>query len=158
MKTLTQWIAPLTLAGMTGMTGTAMADDGSLTQDDLLRLLDGAEAYGFSHYEEFDLDDGHRLELEGWRDDGWRLEVDMRTEDGNLLHEAQRQSQIPDWSLTGDQLRQALANAHRAGLQRFSTLDVDDGGTIEIEGRDADDREIELRLDHNMKVTGVEND
>ncbi|WP_136249043.1 hypothetical protein [Halomonas borealis] len=155
MKMLTQWIAPLTLAGMTG---TALADGGGLNQDDLLRLLDGADAYGFSHYAELDLDDGQRLELEGWRDDGWRLEVDMQTEDGTLLHETQRRDEIPDWSLTGDQLRQALANAQRAGLQRFSTLDVDEFEDIEIEGLDGNGREIELRLDHELKVTGVEHD
>ncbi|MCK2183931.1 hypothetical protein [Halomonas getboli] len=155
MKMLTQWIAPLTLAGMTG---TAMADGGGLSQDDLLRLLDGADAYGFSHYAEFELDDGHRLEMEGWRDDGWALDVDMRVEDGTLLHEAQHKSQIPDWSLTGAQLRQALANAQRSGLERFSTLDVDGFDDIEIEGLDSDGREIELRLDHDLKVTGEEHD
>ena len=155
MKTLTHWIAPLTLAGMTG---TALADGGGLSQDDLMRLLDGADAYGFSHYAELDLDDDKRLELEGWRDDGWELEVDMRVEDGTLLHEAQARSQIPDWSLTGDQLRQALANAHRNGLQRFSTLDVDGVDDIEVEGLDGDGRELELTLDHDLKVTGVEHD
>lgn len=157
MKPLRLLMVPVAFSG--GLATTALADDGGLAHSELDSLLERASQYGFSHYEEISLDDGTRLELEGWRDDGWQLDVDMLIEDGSLVHEEQRKSQIPDWSLTADEVNQALANARDAGLQRFEQLDVDEDGHLEIEGHDAQNREIELRLNSaDLTVTGVEND
>jgi hypothetical protein len=150
-------VIPAALSG--GLATTAMADDGSLSDSQLDRLLEHASQYGFTQYEEISLDDGERVEIEGWRDDGWRLEVDMLATSGELVHEEQRKSQIPDWSLSGDELRQALASAREAGLQRFGQLDVDDNGHLEIEGYDTQDREVEIRMNRNdFSVIGVDHD
>lgn len=157
MKRLHWLVIPAALSG--GLATTAMADDGSLSDSQLDRLLEHASQYGFTQYEEISLDDGERVEIEGWRDDGWRLEVDMLATSGELVHEEQRKSQIPDWSLSGDELRQALASAREAGLQRFGQLDVDDNGHLEIEGYDTQDREVEIRMNRNdFSVIGVDHD
>jgi len=158
MKTLRLIMLPVAL---TGLSSAALAAEGGLSHSELEALLNQAEQYGFSHYEEISVDDGSRLELEGWREDGWQLDVEMQIEDGSLVHEEQHKAdgQIPYWSLTADELRQALASAREAGLQRFEQLDVDDDEHLEIEGYNAQNREIELRLDgDDFSVTGVEND
>lgn len=157
MKHLRLLVVPVAFSG--GLATTAFADDGSLSQNELQSLLEHASQYGFTHYEEISVDDGARLEVEGWRDDGWQLDVDMLIEDGSLIHEEQRKSQFPDWSLTGDEVQQALASARDAGLQRFSQLDVDGSGHLEIEGYDAQNREIEIRIKGtDFTVNGVEHD
>ena len=53
---------------------------------------------------------------------------------------------MPDWSLTGDQLRQALSLAQARGMQRFDELEVDSNGHVEIEGYDANQRDLDLDL------------
>lgn len=157
MKTLRLCMLPVALSG--GFSSMALADEGGLSHSELQALLAQADRYGFSHYQEISVDDATRLELEGWRDDGWQLDVDMLIADGTLVLEEQRKSQIPDWSLSADEVRQALANASQAGLQRFDQLDVDERGHIEIEGYNAQNREIELRLNRDdLSVTGVTND
>lgn len=157
MKTLRLCMLPVALTG--GLSSAALAAEGSLSHSELQALLNQADRYGFSHYQEISLDDNSRLELEGWRDDGWQLDVDMLIEDGSLVLEEQRKSQIPDWSLSAGEVSQALANASDAGLQRFDQLDVDERGHIEIEGYNAQNREIELRLNRDdLSVIGVEND
>lgn len=157
MKTLRLCMVPVALSG--GLSSAALASEGGLSHSELEALLTQADQYGFSHYEEVSVDDASRLELEGWRDDGWQLDVDMLIEDGSLVHEEQRKGQIPDWSLTADELRQALANAREAGLQRFEQLDVDEEGHLEIEGYNAQNREMELRMNRSdLAVTGVNDD
>ncbi|MHB0775644.1 hypothetical protein [Halomonas sp. WWR20] len=158
MKPLPYLILPAALIG--GLATDALAANDALTRDELHRMLKHASQYGYTHYEEISLDDEDaHLELEGWRDDGWHLDVDMRVSDGHWVHEEKSKSQIPDWSLTGEQVREALASAREAGLERFSQLDVDADGHLEIEGYDAQQREIELRLDSsNFAVTEVEHD
>lgn len=157
MKTLRLCMLPVALSG--GLSSAALAAEGSLSHSELQALLNQADRYGFSHYQEISVDDSSRLELEGWRDDGWQLDVDMLIEDGTLVLEEQRKSQIPDWSLTADDVRQALTNAGDAGLQRFEQLDVDERGHIEIEGYTTQNREVDLRLNRDdLTITGVEND
>ncbi|GAB2801019.1 hypothetical protein GCM10027040_30910 [Halomonas shantousis] len=158
MKTLSYLVLPAAL--ISGLATDASADSGALTHDELRRVLEQASQHGFTHYEEISSDDdeGH-WEVEGWREDGWQLDVDMRVSDGHLLHERKSKSQIPDWSLTGEEVREALDNALEAGLERFAQLDVDADGHLEIEGYDAQQREMELRLNRtDLSVTDVEHD
>nr|WP_299243514.1 PepSY domain-containing protein [uncultured Halomonas sp.] len=156
MKTLPLLMIPVALIGFTSP---AWADDGKLERAQLESLLDKADEYGFTHYEEISMEDGDRLELEGWGKDGWQLDVEMAVEDGSLIKEERRKAQVPDWALSGDQVRQALNNAFESDLQQFEQLDVDRDGSIEIEGYDTQNQEVELRLEGaDFSVTGVEND
>lgn len=156
-KTVTLSLAALTLSGT--LATTAMADDEAVNREEIDRLLASTGEYGFTHYDELGIDDGDRFEAEGWRDDGWRLDVDMDLSDGSLLGEQRRQSEIPTWSLSGDDVGKALDAAQSAGLELFSSLDVDRTGDIEIEGYDAQHQELEVRLDrHTLDVTGVQHD
>lgn len=154
MKRLSLLIAPVALVGLSS---TALADT-PISLDELNGLLDTADEYGFSHYEEISVDDS-RLELEGWREDGTRLEVDLQISDGSVSQEQERDSQVPDWSLTGDDVRQALEAAQQEGLQTFSELDVDDDGHVDIDGYDDQNREIEIRLSSSdFSVIKIEHD
>lgn len=154
MKRLSLLIAPLALAGLSSAT---LADT-PISLDELNGLLDTADEHGFSHYEEISIDDS-RLELEGWREDGTRLEVDLQVSDGSVLHEKERDGDIPDWSLSGDDVRQALEAAQQEGLTTFSDLEADRDGHVDVEGDDENDREIEIRLSSSdFSVIEVEND
>lgn len=154
MKKLSLLIAPFALAGLSSA---ALADT-PISLDELNGLLDTADEHGFSHYDEISIDDS-RLELEGWREDGTRLEVDLKVSDGSVVDEQERDDQLPDWSLTGDEVRQALEAAQQEGLATFSDLDVDSDGHVDIEGDDDEGREIEVRLNSSdFSVVEVERD
>ncbi|MGC3873639.1 PepSY domain-containing protein [Halomonas sp. GXIMD04776] len=156
MKTLPLLMIPVALVGFISP---VWADDGQLERAQLESLLDKADEYGFTHYEEISMDDGDRLELEGWGKDGWQLEVEMAVNDGSLIEEKRHKDQVPKWALSGEEVRQALNNAFDSDLQRFEKIEVDRNGSIEIEGYDTQNQEIELHLDGNdFSVTGVEND
>ncbi|MCE3026542.1 MULTISPECIES: hypothetical protein [Salinicola] len=140
------WMLPAVAMGC-GLSTGAMANDGTLSYAELDGLLGKAEQYGFSRYEKLDVDrDDNVLEVEGWRNDGWELDVSMQLDDASLTRESQRRSSVPDWSLTGDQLRQALSLAQARGMQRFDELEVDSNGHVEIEGYDANQRDLDLDL------------
>ncbi|MBY5929399.1 hypothetical protein KUV86_09790 [Halomonas sp. DP8Y7-3] len=156
-RTVTLSLAALTLTG--AFATSALADDRGISREELDRLLTSTGEYGFASYDELGVDDGHRFEAEGWRDDGWRLDVDMSLDDASILREQQREGQLPEWSLSGDEVSQALDAAQQAGLELFGSLDVDRMGDIEIEGYDAQHQEIEIRLDRDtFDVTGVQHD
>jgi len=157
MKPLTLSLATLTLTG--AMATTALADDGSVSREQLDTLLQSAGEYGFTHFDEFGVDDGNRFEVEGWRDDGWQLDIDMQLSGGSVIREEQRKSEIPDWSLSGDDVTRALDSAQASGLQQFGSFDVDRTGDIEIEGYDDQQREVEVRMTRDtFEVTGVNHD
>jgi|GEM_PF-440398 len=140
------WMLPAVALG-SGISAGALANDTTLSYSQLKTLLDSAESYGFKRYEKLDVDrDDNRLEIEGWRDDGWELDVSMALDDGTLMRESQRQSNTPDWSLTGEELQDALARAQDRGMQRFAELEVDSDGHIEIEGYTAQQQELDLDL------------
>ncbi|WP_157956733.1 hypothetical protein [Salinicola halimionae] len=140
------WILSAVALG-SGISTGAMADDTALSYNQLNTLLNGAERYGFSHYEKLDVDhDDNRFEIEGWRKDGWELDVSMTLNDATLMRESQRKSNTPDWSLTGEELRQALARARDRGMQRFEELEVDSDGHIEIEGYNGNQAKFDLEL------------
>ncbi|OLO04706.1 MULTISPECIES: hypothetical protein [Salinicola] len=140
------WMLPAVALG-SSMSAGALASDATLSYGQLKTLLDSAERYGFNRYEKLDVDsEDNRFEIEGWRDDGWELDVSMALDDGTLMRESQRRSTTPDWSLTGDELQQALALAQNRGMQRFAELEVDSDGHIEIEGYNAQRHELDLDL------------
>ncbi|WP_110686442.1 hypothetical protein [Salinicola aestuarinus] len=140
------WMLPAVALG-SGLSAGAMANDATLSQGDLAALLSQSSQYGFSRYEklETDADDGE-LEIEGWRENGWALDASLALEDGALMRERQRQSTLPDWSLTGDELTVALDTARRRGLESIDELEVDSDGHIEIEGYDASGGDLDVDL------------
>ncbi|QJQ93843.1 MULTISPECIES: PepSY domain-containing protein [Halomonadaceae] len=154
MKRLTLLAVPLAFAGFSSL---ALAND-TVTLDELNTLLDSADQH-FSHYDDIEVDDS-RLEIEGWREDGTKLEMDLQLADGSVSKEEEgRSGDIPDWSLSGDEVRQALEVAQQEGLQRFKEFDADDDGHVDIEGYDDQDREIEIRLNSSdFSVIDVERD
>ncbi|WP_157957508.1 hypothetical protein [Salinicola halophyticus] len=130
-----------------GISAGAMADDKTLSYSQLDTLLNGAERYGFSRYEKLDVDhDDNRLEIEGWREDGWELDVSMTLDNAAPTRESQRKSNTPDWSLSGEELREALDRARDQGMQHLEELEVDSDGHIEIEGYTGNQTEFDLEL------------
>jgi hypothetical protein len=81
----------------------------------------------------------------------------MTLSDATLVRESQRKSNTPDWSLSGEELQQALARARDRGMQRFEELEVDSDGHIEIEGYNGSQTELDLELHRDDLKTADSN-
>lgn len=137
----------------------AVYADESLPVERFDEVLQHAEQYGFIMLDEIEIDDGGRVEIEGWLEDQWRAEVTLSLEDGQTLREDRRRLERDAWGMSFDEARKALAAASDEGLVELESLDVDVSGRIEIEGRDADGREIEVITRQGEEgVERVEND
>lgn len=133
--------------------------DSSASRADIERLLQDAKSYGFTRFEELEVDDEDRFDVEGWREDGWHLDIDLSLNDSRILKEQQRKSETPHWSLSHDEVIQALDAAQQSELNEISSIEVDCTGRIEIEGYNSQHQEIELYIDRNtFDVIGVDKD
>lgn len=126
-----------------GAAQTVYADE-SLSVERFDEVLQHAEQYGFVMLNEIEVDDGRSVEIEGWLEDQWRAEVTLSMEDGQSLREDRRRLEKEAWGMSFDEARKAIAAAGSEGLVELESLDVDASGRIEIEGHDADGREIEV--------------
>lgn len=107
-------------------------------------VLQHAEQYGFVMLDEIEIDDDGRVEIEGWLEDQWHAEVTLSVEDGQALHEDRRRLDRDAWGMSFEEARMALTAASGEGLVEIESLDVDASGRVEIEGYDAEGREIEV--------------
>ncbi|WP_240936086.1 PepSY domain-containing protein [Billgrantia bachuensis] len=147
-------LATLMLAGTT-----AQADDGSLASDRLDEVLDQAASFGFQHYQEIEAKGRDSVEIEGWLDEEWQADVRLSLESGETLEEERKRRGGDAWGMSEDDVRMAMEAAMAEGLAEFDEIQVDRDGRIEIEGRDADGREIEVRSQQGESgATDVERD
>ncbi|MFW3615585.1 PepSY domain-containing protein [Billgrantia antri] len=147
-------LATLMLAGTT-----AQADDGRLAADRLDEVLEQGTAFGFQHYQEIEAKGSDSVEIEGWLDDQWQADVRLSLETGESLEEERKRRDGGAWGMSEEDMRMAMEAAVAEGLAEFEEIQVDRDGRIEIEGRDADGREIEVRSQQGESgVTDVERD
>ncbi|QNI01677.1 PepSY domain-containing protein [Halomonas sp. SH5A2] len=137
-------IIPTSALLLVAAAGTAQAD--SLAMDRIDEVLTHANDYGFTHFEEVSIKSRGRAEVEGWLDDEWYADVDFSLDDGETLEEKRERLITGAWGMSEDDIRQALDVASQEGMVEFEDIDIDESGVIEIEGRDENDREIEISL------------
>ncbi len=125
-------------------TGSAHAD--YLAIDRIDRVLDTAAAYGFTHYEEIEIKSSGRADVEGWLDDEWYADIEFSIDSGETLKEERKRLITGAWGMSEEDVRQALAVAHAEGMSEFEEINIDKHGMIEIEGRDQNGRELEVKL------------
>ncbi|WP_234238479.1 PepSY domain-containing protein [Billgrantia desiderata] len=123
----------------------AHASDGSLSSERLDAVLEKAAAFGFQHYQEIEAKGGDNVKIEGWLDDEWQAEVRLSLETGQTLEEERKRREGGAWGMSEDDVRMAMVAAVAEGMVEFEEIEVDRDGSIEIEGRDADGREIEVK-------------
>ena len=133
-------LATLMLAGTT-----VQADDGRLAADRIDEALKQGTTFGFQHFQEIEAKERDTLEIEGWLDETWQADVRLSLENGESLEEQRNRRDGGAWGMNEEDVRLAMQAAVAEGLVEFEEIQVDRDGRVEIEGIDADGREIEVR-------------
>jgi len=137
-------ILTASLAALMGAATLAQADSGRLASERLDEVLALTGNFGFQTYEEIEVKRRDRVEVEGWLDDEWQAEVRFDLASGESLKEERKRRDDGAWGLSEAEVRDAMAVAVAEGLAEFEELQVDHDGRVEIEGVDADGRELEV--------------
>ncbi|MGB0212094.1 PepSY domain-containing protein [Algiphilus sp.] len=142
----------------------AAASFGSLAHADrpvneMDAVIERGVSYGFTHFEEIELKSRGRSEMEGFLgEDGWYAEVTF-DDTGEPTHEERSRRIDGAWGMQPADVRQALAAAAKAGLASVEEIQINSSGYIDVEGHDAQRREIEMTLRLGSdKVIGTERD
>jgi len=104
-----------------------------------------AGAFGFQAFEEIEVKRNDGFEVEGWLDDEWRAEVRFSLASGESLKEERKRLADGPTGMSEAEVRAAMALAVAEGLAEFEEIQVDRDGRIDIEGYDADGRELEVK-------------
>lgn len=151
----------LMIASATALTlvaGSAQAD-GNLGLDRVDAVLERAQTFGFTHIEEIEAKGRDVVEVEGWLDDEWYADVRLPLDGGDPLREERKRLVTGAWGMTAEDVRQAFTSAGTEGMTAFESLQIDEAGRIEIEGRGQNGRELEITTRQGQDgVVAVEND
>lgn len=150
-------ILTASLAALLGAATLAQAADDRLASERLDEVLAQAGDFGFQTYEEIEVKRSDRVEVEGWLDDEWQAEVSFDLASGESLKEERKKRDGGAWGLSEAEVRDAMALAVAEGLVEFEELQVDRDGRVDIEGYDADGRELEVKS-RDGAVLEVEHD
>ena len=159
MKTMKKMLLiPTSALLLAAAAGSVQADD-ALAMDRIDDVLNHANDYGFSHYEEISIESSNRVEVEGWLDEEWYADVDFSLDNGETLQE-QRERQITGaWGMSEDDILQALDVASQEGMVEFESLDINKNGIIDVEGRGENGRELEISVRQGSSdVTQIDRD
>ncbi|GED21542.1 PepSY domain-containing protein [Halomonas halmophila] len=138
--------------------GSAQAD-GRLGLDRVDAVLERAQTFGFTHYEEIEANGRDVVEVEGWLDDEWYADVRLSLNSDETLREERKRLVTGAWGMTDDDVRQAFAAASAEDMTEFESLQIDEAGHIEIEGRGQNGRELEITTRQGQDgVVAVERD
>lgn len=146
MNTMKKMLLVPTSALLLAAAAGSVQADNSLPLDRIDDVLTHANGYGFSHYEEIGFKSRGRVEVEGWLDNEWYADVDFSLDDGETLEEKRERLITGAWGMSEDDIRQALAVAGQEGMVNVEEIDIDESGMIDIEGRDENDRELEISV------------
>lgn len=124
------------------LAGSVKAD--SLPMDRIDEVLRHGSAVGFTLYDEIEAKSRERVEFEGWLDDETHAKVVVSLPDGSVLEDARKRLITGAWGMSEDDVRHALDLAAAHGMVEFEEIDIDKQGVIEVEGRDALGRELEV--------------
>ncbi|MGD8175530.1 hypothetical protein [Marinimicrobium sp. ARAG 43.8] len=115
------------------------------TQDDVKRALDVGTEYGITHFHSIELDDDPNdfAEVEGWLDEQWYVELEINP-DGTIHKEERHKRNGGPWGLSADQTMEYLNAASERGLDQIEEIKMNKRGSVEIEGRHTNGRELEL--------------
>ena len=138
-------ILTASLAALLGAATLAQAADDRLATERLDEVLAQAGDFGFQTFDEIEVKRADRVEVEGWLDDEWQAEVSFDLASGESLKEERRKRDGGAWGLSEAEVRDAMALAVAEGLVEFEELQVDRDGRVDIEGYDAEGRELEVK-------------
>ncbi|MEQ6888785.1 PepSY domain-containing protein [Halomonas sp. CS7] len=134
-----------TLASLMAAATLAQAEDHRLAAERLDDVLAKASAFGFTHFREIEVENAESVEIEGWLDDEWQAEMRLSLQSGESLEEERKRREGGAWGMSEDDVRLAMEVAVAEGLAEFEEIEVDRDGRVEVEGRDGEGRELEVR-------------
>ncbi|MGM0982184.1 MAG: PepSY domain-containing protein [Pseudomonadota bacterium] len=147
-------ILAATLASLMAAATLVHAEESRLPAERFDDILAQASAFGFTHFGEIEMKDDDSVEIEGWLDDEWQAEVRLSLESGESLEEERKRREGGAWGMSEDDVRLAMEAAVAEGLAEFEEIEVDREGRIEVEGRDTQGRELEIRSRQGERDTG----
>ncbi|MFI0473680.1 PepSY domain-containing protein [Halomonas sp. HMF6819] len=128
------------------LVATTAAQADRLPLERLDEVLNYTANYGFTHLEELSVDDGRRIEAEGWLDEEWFADVEFSLDSGESLSEERERLVSGAWGMSEDDIRQAFEMARQEGMTAFEEIDISRSGIIDIEGESDDGRDIEISV------------
>lgn len=140
MKTLitTTLAASLVAAPMAFASGTV---------DDVKRAVQIGSDYGITHFHSIELEDDHddngSMEIEGWVDGEWFVEIDVYR-DGSIRKEERRKRADGPWGISSGEVLDYLDASVNQGMSRVEEIKAEANGDIEVEGNNANGRELEI--------------
>ncbi|MCB8889232.1 PepSY domain-containing protein [Vreelandella malpeensis] len=140
----------ITAAAALGLSQGAMADRNdyqeALDQTAFANLIEQSASAGVASFRELQVDEERgtlEFEVEGWDAEGQQIEMTLNGESGEVLRQSAHATQVAPWGLDAEQLASLLDRASQDGFDRFEDIDLDEDGSVEISGFDADQREME---------------
>jgi len=103
-------------------------------------LLDANE---ITHVVEISWDSGNQLDIEGFTVEGRFNEFSFDNQ-GELREFERETTQATPWGMDKAQLGKIMAKAEAEGIVEFEEIDINQAGTVEVEGHDKDRQELEL--------------
>lgn len=140
----TKTLIAISVASGLAVAAPAMADH----HGDHGKVHEWLDSYGFSHVTEVEWKSNGRVEAEGFARDGMLSEVVFNS-NGEVDSEEHERYARDAWGLDLSQLQNAMEQGKEGGIKRFDEIDVSSRGTVEVDGYDDNDREIELALQLN---------
>ena len=108
-------------------------------------LLDRSAEYGFTYFNDIDIDDDGQAEVEGWLQGDSRAEVKFSSQ-GAIVEEKSKRDRERKHSMNDSDIRAAVQAAAGEGLVRIEDIDVNRKEIIEIDGKTADGKDIEVHV------------
>ncbi|RBW48667.1 PepSY domain-containing protein [Marinobacter sp. F3R11] len=117
------------------------------TIDDARRAVQIGTDYGISHFHSIELEDDHHdddsMEIEGWVDGQWYVELDVSSDGSIRKEERRKRKDGPQGMSSADTLGYIEASVNH-GMSRIEEIQIKGNGKIEVEGNNADGRELEI--------------
>jgi len=133
------------LAMLLMATTATQANDARLPVDRLDGVLERVSVFGDQHYREIKVKDRDSVEVGGWLDDQWQATVRLVLASGDARVDELTRSEPGVRGMSKADMRLAMEAAVVEGMVEFAELQVERDGRIEVDGYDADGRELEVK-------------
>lgn len=149
----------MSLAGMLALAALSMpAAYADISVDDLHGVLERSAEYGFIYYKDIEIDDDGSVEVEGWLADSALVKVTFSAQ-GEVLEERARGEHENQRRMQQSDVRAAVQAAAGEGLTRVGDVQINRRNVIEVEGRTAEGRDIDVRVRlGSFEIVKVERD
>lgn len=116
---------------------------GEVPVEQVSESLRVAQEYGIVHYKEMDFDDDGSAEIEGWLDDEWYVEIEISA-NGEVIQEERKRRDGGPTGMTLSEVQNLIDSAKSEGITLIEEISVDNSGQIELEGENAQGRDVDL--------------